>query len=742
MNDLDSAHRIFLVSPPVFQFTRITVKIKDAEIYHSMRDEKQVRFGASLVGRLARTDLSLSHGLQPLFEGISNSLHTIDDSKRKDGRIIIRVIRDDLQQRLKDDAGHINCRPIRDIHIEDNGDGFTDANFGSFCTADSLHKRSRGGKGIGRLLWLKTFTRVEIESVFVGGKGFADRSFWFVADDKSPIQKHSLKDSASNETKTIIRLTDFLAAYKEACRHKPETLADRIIRHFLLLFLRKDCPSMILVDDDAEEAIDLNKRHADEKTSEVEADPLCIGSHELQVITIHAKASLQGSHELQLCADGFEVNAINLGKRLPHLPDKIPDLHSGHGTRLAVCVTGDILDKKVNEHRTGFNLPKETQGDLYEPTEEQIIKEACAHVERKLEPLLSQEREKSRQRIRSFITERRPVYRSLLDKLDAHLPDLSQSQDDDDLDLRLNTITRKIEITAESEFSGYRNVARDEAVTAFKKYWEQVDCAAQVRLSQYVVRRRVVLQALKKLLEQRSDGKYPLEADIHDLIFPMGKTSDEVAPERWNLWLIDERLAFHDHLASDKPLKSIKVANTDSADEPDLIVFNRPGAFAEGHRPMYDSIVIIEFKKPMRDDVGREELPHEQAQRYMKEIRAGKIRDTRGRPITTTETTRFYGYLVCDFTAELREKLSDQGFKLSPDSNGYFQHNENARERRFEYFEYISLDKLLDDAEKRNQALFHRLGIVVQQFTTTAPSLKTNGEGTADTIPTATLPGP
>ena len=51
-------------------------------------------------------------------------------------------------------------------------------------------------------------------------------------------------------------------------------------------------------------------------------------------------------------------------------------------------------------------------------------------------------------------------------------------------------------------------------------------------------------------------------------------------------------------------------------------------------------------------------------------------------------------------------------FKLSPDGNGFVLHVESAREGRFEYFEYISLDKLLDDAERRNLALFHRLGIV------------------------------
>jgi hypothetical protein len=97
---------------------------------------------------------------------------------------------------------------------------------------------------------------------------------------------------------------------------------------------------------------------------------------------------------------------------------------------------------------------------------------------------------------------------------------------------------------------------------------------------------------------------------------------------------------------------------------------------------------------------------------YMKEIRNGQATDNRGRPITTTTTTRFYAYLVCDLTSELRERLADQGFISCPDGNSYFKHLESTQDGRFEYFEYISLDKLLNDAEKRNLSVFHKLGVV------------------------------
>jgi hypothetical protein len=256
-----------------------------------MANETVVQFGASLVGRLARTDLSASHGLQPVYEALSNSLHSIEDGKLQGGRISIRVFRDDTQTRLKDEAGHLICRPIKDVHIEDNGVGFTEANFLSFCTADSLHKHARGGKGIGRLLWLKAFATVEVTSLIAGSGSLSKRSFRFQADDKSPITKHALEADNGQERQTIVRLLSFRAPYREACRHKPETLAGRVIRHYLLHFLRPDCPAITLLDDDADHAMDLNKRHSEGKASDVETDSIRIGSHDLTVVTVRARSS-------------------------------------------------------------------------------------------------------------------------------------------------------------------------------------------------------------------------------------------------------------------------------------------------------------------------------------------------------------------------------------------------------------------------------------------------------------------
>ena len=96
---------------------------------------------------------------------------------------------------------------------------------------------------------------------------------------------------------------------------------------------------------------------------------------------------------------------------------------------------------------------------------------------------------------------------------------------------------------------------------------------------------------------------------------PMRETSDSIISEDCgNLWLIDERLAFHSYLASDKTIKSMPITSDDSTKEPDICAFNvfsNPILVNEGRSMPLASITIIELKRPMRDDAktGEKEDP-------------------------------------------------------------------------------------------------------------------------------------
>ena len=113
-----------------------------------------------------------------------------------------------------------------------------------------------------------------------------------------------------------------------------------------------------------------------------------------------------------------------------------------------------------------------------------------------------------------------------------------------------------------------------EQMEGFLAKFEDLD---QTALAQHVIHRRIVLNLLDQALSRDDDtGRYQLEAVVHRLIHPMRKGSEEVEFEEQNLWVLDERLTYHDFLESDKELRASTRVETTSRTRPDLLaVFNR-----------------------------------------------------------------------------------------------------------------------------------------------------------------------
>jgi len=117
--------------------------------------------------------------------------------------------------------------------------------------------------------------------------------------------------------------------------------------------------------------------------------------------------------------------------------------------------------------------------------------------------------------------------------------------------------------------------------------------------------------------------------------------------------------------------------------------------------------VIIEFKRPMRDDYTDRENPITQINRYAGEISENEIKDKDGRTMDIKPNTPIYAYIVCDLTKNLRKFAKDAGYKPLPDNDGFFNFNDNYNL----YVEIISFDKLLKDSKQRNKVLFDKLNL-------------------------------
>jgi hypothetical protein len=147
-------------------------------------------------------------------------------------------------------------------------------------------------------------------------------------------------------------------------------------------------------------------------------------------------------------------------------------------------------------------------------------------------------------------------------------------------------------------------------------------------LAQYVMHRKIIIDFLEKAISfNEKTNKWPLESVVHDIVFPMRSSDKETLYSQQNLWLIDERLTFHAYIHSEKSLKSIKEIASDSAKRPDLIIFDKKMMFSEPRQdesPL-NSLVVIEFKRPRRDDHTEESNPLTQVFQQIQDVRNGRM---------------------------------------------------------------------------------------------------------------------
>lgn len=674
-----------------------------------------------LPGRLRNTPLPRIHGLMPLFEAVVNSIHSIAEvsSDPAYGEITIEIIRMPQPSLPLDDGRLKRGAPpqehILGFKIIDNGAGFHDKNLESFETLDSEYKAQQGCRGVGRLLWLKAFEVVAVTSDFKDGSGMIKRrSFTFsAAQGVSNIKLAEVTSGA--KLRTCVHLSGFNKSYREKSAKTAKKIANNLFEHCLWYFVREGGAPKIRIKDDLE-VINLEDVYDEYMYSSSKKENIEIKDQNFELTHLKLKASAAKQHFIAWCAASRVVEEESITGKVPGLNGKIKD---ETGDFVYACyVTSSFLDQHVRPERIGFDIEEMTD-DLFSETElslNDIRNAVISSSSKHLEGYLQENQKAGRERVEKFVSHRAPRYRPILariaeDKLSVD-PDIS----DKDLDLLLHKQLSEIESSLLSEGHEVMNFGKDESPAEYQarlaSYLEKVDDIKKSDLANYVFHRKVILDILEKAIQRGSDGKYAKEELIHELIMPMRKTSNELRLDNCNLWLIDERLAFHDFLASDKPLSTMPITDCAETKKPDICalnIFDEPILVAEGQRVPLASIVIVEIKRPMRNDAaaGEDKDPVEQALGYLERIREGGAKTASGRPIPRSEDIPGFCYAICDLTPTIERRCKTLGLTVTSDHLGYFGYNPNYKA----YIEVISFDRLLNAARERNRAFFDRLGL-------------------------------
>jgi hypothetical protein len=675
----------------------------------------RVLLDTNLKGRVKNTPLARSNALSPLLEAVVNSIQSIDASGRppQQGTIDVRVFREsglpfeDKQKRAME--------RIATFEVTDNGVGFNDDNMASFRVLDTEYKRDIGCRGVGRLLWLKAFDSVEVDSVFDDEhNGRRMHRFFRFTEDANVSDSSVLEAGSADERRTIVRLIGFKPFYRDAAARTASKIASAILEHCRFTFLRDSGPPRIRVID-GDEAVSLNELYEGYLHTRIVGDGFTLKGHKFDISHMKINLSAAQSHVLTWGADGREVFPENLAPLVRGLPAKLSD-ETGE-FRYACYVTSHYLNEHVLPERTGFDLSPDDDllSDNY-PSMAEIRAEVAKRASEFLAPLLREAHKKTRARIDNFVATKAPRYRFVVAQ--ASEDDLLIDPDlgDDELDTHLHKMWFKHEKDLYKESKEALKIKPGEDHDSFTiraaEYLAKVADIQKSDLANYVAHRRVVLDALQDAVKLGSDGAYNREEVVHQLLMPMQKTSDQLRFDEYNLWVIDERLAFHDYLGSDKPLNKLPFVKLKSSARPDIVLFNvmdEPLLVSENQKFPTGSLSIVELKRPMRKDLKTKDGkdPIEQTLDYLEALRTGEATTKDGRPIVNAKSMPGFCYVVCDLGPPMDKHC--RKWQLTPmhDNLGYFGYHKDYNA----YIQVWSYEGIVQAALQRNRAFFDRLDI-------------------------------
>lgn len=644
----------------------------------------------------------------PIVETVVNAIDAIEEANEPNGEIRLRVRRSSQQEIDAEGEGS----RILDVVVSDNGIGFNQLNRDSFDTLYSAQKILRGGKGFGRLTCLRYFDDVRVDSTFLADH-LRCRQF-DMGKENELIVNERCTDSDAAHTGTTVTL---VGERTGKLPRKLSSIARGLVELLLPYFTTQGytCPKVSLSEFDGSDAIVLND-YVDspgaiiQEVSLPESTFTLVGAAGPQEFVVRVFKFLSPQNKvskLSLVAHKREVTDTSLASYIPEFYDEFVEDPGGDQSRrrnyiLKAYVFGPYLDGHVLLERGAFSFHKENE--LVFGISQNQIEERAAELTKAavLQQVVSRQ-EKKRERLLIYVEEQAPWYKLLVRDLD--IAQLAPAASEADIEAFLHREKYKQERRVSQDVAAV--LASDdpsELIHRARDLASRVSETSKNELVHYVALRKQVLSLFQRSLELTSEGAFPSEEAVHNVIFPTKADDQAVDFGSHNLWILDERLTFTSYLASDLPLSG------GSSQRPDIIAFDHPAAFRSENEAS-NPVTIFEFKRPGRDDFANpssREDPVEQIVRYVNALRAGDYRTPKGREINISPTTPFYGYVVCDLSAKVKLWLfENKNFKPMPDGLGFFDWRGNINL----YIEVLSWTKVLKDADMRNRAFFYKLGI-------------------------------
>lgn len=638
-------------------------------------------------------DLGKCDVMLPIYESIVNSIISLSKVERNTKTIDIFIERDELPE-VPDLFGK-RSSIIKNVTIVDNGQGFTNDNYESFCKPYSPINKKYGCKGIGRFTILAMFSQVQVCSIYQKQGKWWKREFHFDKINEIYDSTNIALDGEHSSQTKVSLLNCYNSELLPYTAMNADDIAKGIMEHCFIYYLCGNLPNI--------NVIELSKDYKHNKSLNVmdyfvreskdkEKDILVYGEKFHIYIIKSDKTTSRKYNYVTLCANSRTVGH----KRNMAEYDSLylyPIVENAEARFLDIFVVSDYLDKRINNSRTAFKIPEKNEVELdFDDQEhivsiEDIMKAITSEVSSIYASYAKKTKERNIEEVKQYIANSAPQYRSFLyrqDVLEVIPPNLS----DDKMDEYLHNIAYKENKKLNDKIDDFikSQEINEEQIRDIVSTIKAKTAFDSDSLVDYVFRRKAIINLFEKMLDAHENGKYELESMIHNLIFPMGLTNREITYQYHNLWLLDDRLSSFKFIASDKSITSF--SQIKSSQEPDLILINNETNLTDNRISFGDKdsgeigmMVIFEFKRP--GDTAYQKKKNdfrwefsELVEKYFDDFLYGKEKDKknyRGNVVKVTEDTPKFGYVIMDeMPKQLIEYNRGRGWRKTP-YNSYYK---------------------------------------------------------------------
>nr|WP_294858676.1 ATP-binding protein [uncultured Fluviicola sp.] len=548
--------------------------------------------------------------------------------------------------------------------IRDNGEGFNDKRFKKFSELMKVEDESH--KGLGRLVFLSYFNKVDVISHF----GKKKRTFQYSTNFEDSSME--VLDIKSELYKTELKFSEyFLKKIATSDYVKPSYLKKRLLEEFYpRLYLMKQNKKQLEI------SITLNLKQEDsrfELTSETkkisidEIDELVIESIDASNLAMFENMEIHYSIKEKL-NEKTVITALCIDGRT-YKVDIISDENIPLGYEMIFLLSSSYFDGKVSGSRQELNLSEKDKNVI-----KKIFRQKVAEILKREIPVIADNNKKTNESLAD-------TYPHLLGYFDKDTIGFVKREE-------------SIKKAQERFFKDQREVL--EAVTLTEEKYEKSIELSSRALTEYILYRQFVIDRLKKI--DKNNG----EADIHNLIIPMGKTLDksDFMNDLYsnNAWLLDDKYMTYKTILSDKVMSEVikKITDEDTEtdnSEPDitLIFSNDP------EKTSKVDVVLVELKKrglKLEDNVTS-----------MVQL---KKRATKLMQYYPNKIQRIWFYAVVEFNDEFKLYLENDRFTSLFSTDTMYYKEEQMKLSLTDTqlvnvgFYMLSLDAFINDADVRN----------------------------------------